>query len=88
MLEEFAGSGDGRFGQRVSTLSNRELHIFRLIGHRRGASAIAEELGVSVKTIETHQQRIKEKLHLKSAHDLHRAAENWCSRVVAQTSSS
>jgi DNA-binding NarL/FixJ family response regulator len=81
MLEEFAGSGDGRFGQRVSTLSNRELHIFRMIGHRKGASAIAEELGVSVKTIETHQQRIKEKLHLKCAHDLHRVAENWCARI-------
>ena len=87
MLEEFAGSGHGRFGQQVSTLSNRELHIFRLFGHRKGASAIALELGISVKTIETHQQRIKEKLHLKTAHDLHRAAENWCARIAADTAS-
>ena len=71
----------------MSTLSNRELHIFRLFGHRKGASAIALELGISVKTIETHQQRIKEKLHLKTAHDLHRAAENWCARIEAQTAS-
>ena len=83
MLEEFAGSGHGRLGHLVSTLSNRELHVFRMFGRRKGASVIAQELGVSVKTIETHQQRIKGKLNLKTAHDLHRVAENWCARTGA-----
>ena len=81
MLEDLAGADHGHLGHLVSTLSNRELHIFRMFGHRKGASVIAEELGLSVKTIETHQQRIKGKLHLKTAHDFHRTAENWCARI-------
>ena len=81
MLEDLASAGHGHLGQLVSTLSDRELHIFRMFGHRKGPSVIAQELGLSVKTIETHQQRIKGKLNLKTAHDLHRTAENWCARI-------
>ncbi len=61
----------------VETLSNRELHIFRLIGRSLGATAIARELGVSVKTIETHQCRIKEKLGLRSCEELRQRAVAW-----------
>lgn len=68
----FSSDGDG-----VSKLSNRELEVFRLIGMRRGAKAIAAELGLSVRTVETHQARIKEKLQLKSSADLHTFAVNW-----------
>ena len=63
--------------QLIGTLSDRELHIFRRIGKSQGASAIAKELSVSIKTIETHVGRIKEKLRLNSSEELHRAAERW-----------
>ena len=67
--------------KRIATLSDRELHIFRRVGRSQGASAIARELSVSVKTIETHLGRIKEKMHLKSSEELHRAAESWWSTL-------
>jgi two-component system response regulator NreC len=48
-------------------LSDRERQVFSLIGRGFGVTRLAAELHLSVKTIETHQQRIKEKLGLHSA---------------------
>ena len=47
-------------------LSDRELEVFRLIGEGHGTRQIAEELHLSVKTVETYQAHIKEKLSLKN----------------------
>jgi DNA-binding CsgD family transcriptional regulator len=46
----------------ISPLSDRELEIFSFIGRGLSASELANELNVSVKMIETHQLRMKEKL--------------------------
>lgn len=46
----------------LSVLPDRELLILRRIGKKK--TTIARELAVSVKTVETHQGRIKEKLGL------------------------
>ncbi|MEZ0254520.1 MAG: response regulator [Chthoniobacter sp.] len=61
----------------IRDLSNRELHIFRRIGKGQGTTAIARELGVSVKTIETHQGRMKAKLRLMTIAQLRIAAASW-----------
>lgn len=58
----------------TAALSNRELQIFRLLGSGLGTRAVAEELRLSIKTIETHRQRIKEKLQLTSGTELQRRA--------------
>ncbi|MGB8167711.1 MAG: response regulator transcription factor [Chthoniobacteraceae bacterium] len=55
-------------------LSERERTVFRLIGRGLGATAIARELSVSVKTVETHQRRIREKLDVGSAGELRKRA--------------
>ncbi len=83
LLLEHLASGPGRKGPRwdVATLSDRELQIFRLLGAKLGATAIAQELGISVRTIETHQMRMKEKLHVATGAALHRLAEEWASRL-------
>ena len=61
-------------GDEIAVLSPRERQVFQLLGAGKSARAIASELGVSVKTVETHRQRIKEKLHLKDCAELnHRA---------------
>ncbi len=59
------------------TLSDRELEVFELLGQGRGTRLIAEQLGVSVKTIQAYCARIKEKLHLASASELVREAVRW-----------
>lgn len=64
-------------------LSDRELQVFRLIGRGLGPSRVAEELHLSVKTIETHRMRIKLKLGLRSGADLNRHAEQWLARKFA-----
>lgn len=64
-------------GDDCAALSDRELQIFRLIGSGFGTSRVASELNLSVKTIETHRQRIKEKLGLTTALQLTQRAVAW-----------
>jgi len=61
----------------VKALSDRELQVFSLIGRGFGASRLATELQLSVKTIETYQAHIKQKLGLHSAAELSEKAAHW-----------
>jgi DNA-binding NarL/FixJ family response regulator len=61
----------------IDSLSNRELQVFELIGQGVTTSQMAEQLNLSVKTIETHQAHIKKKLGLGSAHELNQRAIRW-----------
>ncbi len=61
----------------VSSLTNRELEVFELIGSGLGTSEIAARLCLSVKTIETHREKIKKKLALPSGNALVREAIQW-----------
>jgi DNA-binding NarL/FixJ family response regulator len=58
-------------------LSDRELQVFRLIGSGLGTSRVAKELQLSVKTIETHREHIKQKLGLIKGMELTRQAAEW-----------
>jgi DNA-binding NarL/FixJ family response regulator len=70
MLEQFVhGSGTSK-ADPIRTLSDRELEVYRLIGAGHGTRQIAEELHVSVKTVESYQAHIKEKLCLRNAREL------------------
>jgi DNA-binding NarL/FixJ family response regulator len=62
---------------RVSALSDRELEVYSLIGEGKGTRTIAEELHLSVKTVETYQAHIKEKLSLRSGRELIQHAIQW-----------
>ena len=61
----------------IDALSDRELQVFSLVGQGRSTRQIAEELHLSVKTVETHRAHIKEKLHLESATELVQHAVQW-----------
>lgn len=61
-------------------LTDREREVFTLIGRGLGTRDIARQLGLSVKTVETHQARIKDKLGLVNGRALMRAALNWSLR--------
>jgi len=63
----------------VTELSDRELEIFRLIGQGHATRQIANELHLSVKTVESYQAHIKEKLSLHSARELVQHAIRWMS---------
>jgi DNA-binding NarL/FixJ family response regulator len=65
----------------LATLTDRELEVFDLIGRGLSTGAIAEQIGVSIKTIETYRSNIKGKLNLKDATDLIRFAATWSERL-------
>jgi len=54
----------------MDSLSNRELEVFTLIGRGYGTSKIADQLNLSIKTIETYRNNIKNKLDLDDASQL------------------
>jgi two-component system response regulator NreC len=58
----------------LDALSNRELAVFSLIAAGRRLGEMAKQLGVSRKTIDTHCQRIKQKLGYINAEELKRGA--------------
>jgi DNA-binding NarL/FixJ family response regulator len=61
----------------IETLSDRELEVFRMIGGGVTTAAISRMLHLSVKTVETHRQRIKDKLQIEDAPKLVREATQW-----------
>ncbi len=72
----FRSSGeDTRTG--TETLSMRELEVFELIGRGNSTREIAEQLHLSVKTIETYRAHIKDKLHLRNGTELMQRAIHW-----------
>jgi len=58
-------------------LSDRELQVFELVGKGHGTKQIAEDLHVSMKTVQAYQARIKQKLGLKNVNELLRKAVLW-----------
>jgi DNA-binding NarL/FixJ family response regulator len=77
VLHQFAGGGTGPGQSRIAELSDRELEVFRLIGDGHGTRQIADELHLSVKTVETYQAHIKEKLLLRTGRELVQQAIFW-----------
>lgn len=61
----------------IERLSDRELEVFRRIGEGLGTREIAQQLHLSIKTIETYRAHIKEKLSLGTASELTRSAVSW-----------
>jgi len=76
LMHQLASGRASGTGTLMERLSDRELEVFSLIGQGRGTRQIAEQLHLSVKTIESHRAHIKEKLNLKNATELvHRAIQ-------------
>ncbi len=63
----------------ISLLSDRQLQIFTLIGKGLGTVDIANKLNLSIKTIDTHKENIKIKLHCGSSAELRQMAIEWTS---------
>ncbi len=61
----------------AAQLTDRELQVFRLVGRAVPTREVAEKLGVSVKTVETHRENIKNKLDLDSHAALVACAAQW-----------
>jgi DNA-binding NarL/FixJ family response regulator len=77
MLQQFIDGAPSMVQSRIAVLSDRELEVFRRIGDGRATREIAQELNLSVKTVETYQAHIKDKLSLRSGRELIQHAIQW-----------
>jgi DNA-binding NarL/FixJ family response regulator len=74
MIHQYANAGSYTSADPLDRLSRRELQILCLIGKGIGTREAADSLNLSVKTVESHRQRIKRKLNLTTAAQLLRFA--------------
>jgi DNA-binding NarL/FixJ family response regulator len=77
MLHRIARDHQAPQRSSVESLSDRELEVFEMIGRGRTTAEIAAQLHLSVKTVETHREKIKAKLALKTAAELYQHAVRW-----------
>ncbi|MCW5552539.1 MAG: response regulator transcription factor [Verrucomicrobiae bacterium] len=61
----------------IEMLSDRELEVFRLLGQGQGVRQIAEKMEVTIPTVNSFRNRIKEKLGLKSSTEVMLHAIQW-----------
>jgi DNA-binding NarL/FixJ family response regulator len=66
----------------VANLSDREMEVFQLLGRWKKTGEIAQELHLSVKTVEYYREQIKRKLNVKSAAELTQYATSWVQREM------
>jgi DNA-binding NarL/FixJ family response regulator len=70
MLRQMVGGTAAVKRSPLESLSDREFEVLRRMGEGQSTRCIAQELSLSVKTVETHQARLKEKLSLRSSREL------------------
>lgn len=76
MAKRSAGSEGSEDSDPIERLSNRELQVLSLIGRGQTTRQVATNLNLSVKTVESHRQRMKKKLHLQTSAQLIHFAVN------------
>jgi DNA-binding NarL/FixJ family response regulator len=77
MLDQVVVGGDPAPDSPVDLLSDRELEIVNMIGSGLPTREIAAKLHISIKTVESHRARIKEKLNLQNAIQLVQFCVRW-----------
>jgi DNA-binding NarL/FixJ family response regulator len=77
MIRRASAGGRHTSADPVDRLTNRELQVLHLIGKGMSTRETAHLLNVSMKTIESHRQRIKSKINLRSGTQLVQFAINW-----------
>ena len=77
VLNKFLQAKPGVSTAPLDSLSDRELQVFQMVGAGMTSRQIAAKLGLSIKTIETHREKIKHKLGLQNGKELVLHATRW-----------
>jgi DNA-binding NarL/FixJ family response regulator len=77
MLEQAVGGKGRGVSLGVEQLSDRELEVMALIGGGKATKIIAEQMGISTRTVEAHRAHIKDKLGITDGAELVRYAVQW-----------
>lgn len=86
ILEIFSGGTSVQERSPVEELSDREFEIFELMGDGLSTQQIAERLHLSMKTVDAHRAKIKEKLKLKTTNELISYAARWTASLRTRAS--
>lgn len=86
ILEIFSGGTSVQERSPVEELSDREFEIFELMGDGMSTQQIAEKLHLSMKTVDAHRAKIKEKLKLKTTNELISYAARWTASLRTRPS--
>ncbi len=76
MLDAFADVAPAAADPELDQLTPREREVLRLIARGYAYKEVARDLGISVKTVETHVSSVLRKLQLSSRHQLARWASD------------
>jgi DNA-binding NarL/FixJ family response regulator len=68
----------------VEQLSDRELEVFQMLGHGKSSREIAQDLNLTIPTIHSFRNRIKEKLQFRNSTELTLHAMQWVRERMAQ----
>jgi len=77
LLKKAIGKHEETEDSYLSTLTDRELQVFELLGKGLETRQIADTLRLSIKTIETYREHIKLKLNIKNSTELIKQASQW-----------
>ena len=77
MVAKLIRGGGEQSSSPLELLSDRELEVFRMLGYGKPVRLIAEEMNVTVPTVNSFRNRIKEKLNLKSSTEVMLQAIQW-----------
>ena len=77
MTQLVGGKAATAIASPLESLSDRELTVFELIGQGLGSSQIAKKISLSIHTVQSYRERIKEKLNLRHAAELIQHAVQW-----------
>jgi DNA-binding NarL/FixJ family response regulator len=80
LLDKFQINPEFQNAPTENALTDRELEVYRQIGAGLSTREVAAKMRLSVKTIGTYRDRIKQKLGLKSAAELTRCAVLWAEK--------
>ncbi len=81
VFNRLVSSGKPHDSSSLDKLTNRELEVFRLIGDGLESKEIAKRLNLSIKTVGTHRENIKEKFNLKHYTELVKFAVHWSQKI-------
>ncbi|MET0261265.1 MAG: response regulator transcription factor, partial [Rariglobus sp.] len=77
-----------REGSGIDCFTDRELHVFRLIGEGFSPRRIAAQMGLSVKTVEAHRENIRMKLDVHTFAQMVEMATAWTNQRIQRDGTS
>lgn len=77
LLDSFSGRKSRQADSPFGKLTDREFEVFQMIGRGCSTRGIAQQLGLSTKTVDVHRANLKAKLGLQDTTALVRHAVRW-----------